>query len=134
MCAFSRLKGRFERDHSVAACAFLVIARDRAEEVEILVRNNAAFDRQFEFVRELPLHARAGANFAVGQHRVVQLRIAPACAEAVIRPEARAFQICAGINCQRLAHFILETRRRHDGIEHPLRSEAPADAAAGKDR
>src|SRR5256714_3322138 len=126
------LKRRVESDPRVGRAAILVVANLGAVEIEIPERNVSALERELGCGGQLPFQASTEPRFFVTNRGVIERRVAAEGPEVFFPPVAGQAQIRAGEKEKVAVRLVFEARRRHDGVERPLRSEFPAHATPGE--
>src|SRR6478736_4770441 len=102
--------------------------------VELAPRHVATLDRERDGRIEFPFGADAGPHFLVCQPGVVQTCVAVAVAKAVVGSKSVSLDVGPGEKSKITVRLILKPRRRHGRIQHPFRSELPANATAEEGR
>src|SRR6476620_3761650 len=121
-----------EHERSERRATFVVIADVGPMEIKLSPGDVAASHGERKRGIDFPLRPNSRAHLFVAQPGAVEASVAMAVAETIIRSKGVGLDIRAGKEGEVAVDQVLETRRRENGVEDPVRRKFPANATAGQ--
>ncbi len=128
------LERAVQGDRPVRRAAVLVVSHFCAIKIEVPVWLIPNLSCKRHHRRDLPIKPRAGSDLTIRDNSVVETWNSMRNSKLIVHTESGIPDGCSCIQRYIASQFVLQARRRQNGVKQPLRRNFPAHAYGRKDR